>query len=255
MRIISKFRDYYDSALAHGADMALVYARETVERQCVYDALGETLDMKTAPRAESHDGTRRWGPAGSTSFEDDLTPCVLLFCGKAYPLIERGRTWNGPGEGLWTLEAVDAAAEEMFKPEVFARYMNTKRSPYDLIGRRQFVRTQVEDFLAGTVPDERVGEIHHIHQCPVILYRAGTRYSKGEVAGHGDTILNPCLRDLGFFRIKDAYAAFQEISMYLGGVLKTNENPMVSISDKDKVAKHGMDEWSFRRPPQAKRAR
>lgn len=253
MRIISKFRDFYDSALAHGADMGLVYARETVERQGALDALGETLDLRTAPRDDSHDGTRRWG-GWDTGMQDAVMPCVLLFCGKAYPFFHRGRL-RGPGEGLWNAEGVHTMAAEVLRDDFLNRYMNAKRSYSDYMGRRPFVRSQVEGFLAGVVDEVRAGEIHHAHNCPVILYRAGTRYGEGMVVGHGDTILNPCLRELGFFKVKDPFAAFQEISMYLGGVLRAGENPMVAISDKDKVAKHGMDEWSFRRPPQAKGAR
>ena len=45
--------------------------------------------------------------------------------------------------------------------------------------------------------------------------------------------LNPCLQDINFFKLVDPFTAFQEISMYLGGVLGTGEPEMITISDED----------------------
>jgi hypothetical protein len=46
----------------------------------------------------------------------------------------------------------------------------------------------------------------------------------------------------------DPFTLFQELSMFVGGVLPRNPNPMVEITDdKVKVAKHGFDKWSFRK--------
>lgn len=57
------------------------------------------------------------------------------------------------------------------------------------------------------------------------------------------------LKDINFPKILDAFTAYQELSMWVGGVLPKNENGMATISDKDKVAKHGFDKWSFRKMP------
>ncbi|MBI2433967.1 MAG: hypothetical protein HYV26_13955 [Candidatus Hydrogenedentes bacterium] len=49
--------------------------------------------------------------------------------------------------------------------------------------------------------------------------------------------------------IKDAVTAFQEIHMYISGVLGVSANPTVTLSDTMIQAKHGFDsEFSFRKP-------
>ena len=63
-------------------------------------------------------------------------------------------------------------------------------------------------------------------------------------------IVNPILRDYQFARVIDPYTAFQEIQMYVSGVLGVNKDGTEFPStEKEKVAQHGMDKWSFRRPP------
>lgn len=59
------------------------------------------------------------------------------------------------------------------------------------------------------------------------------------------------LKDLEFFKAVDAYTMFQQLSMWIGGVLPRSPNPMVEITDdKVKAHKHGFDKWSFRKPPE-----
>ena len=54
------------------------------------------------------------------------------------------------------------------------------------------------------------------------------------------------LQQLEFFKVLDPYTAYQELSMWVGGVIPKNPNPMVEITnDAVKIAKHGMDKWSF----------
>ena len=64
-------------------------------------------------------------------------------------------------------------------------------------------------------------------------------------------ILNGELKPHNFVRVFDPYAAFQEISMYLGGVLGTNNPPIPHVSDEDLSAAKGFDKWSFRKEPKS----
>lgn len=45
----------------------------------------------------------------------------------------------------------------------------------------------------------------------------------------------------------DPFTAFQEISMFLGGVLKRTEVDTVDIGDEAMRDEKGFDEWSFKR--------
>jgi hypothetical protein len=54
-------------------------------------------------------------------------------------------------------------------------------------------------------------------------------------------VLNPPLKAFNFHRVMDQFACWQEISMWIGGVMPGRQSPMVEISDTSKIAKHGFD--------------
>ena len=61
-------------------------------------------------------------------------------------------------------------------------------------------------------------------------------------------ITNPCLKDLQFYKVKDAFSAFQELSMYLGSQLCPKPE-IDDVADKFKITGHGFDaKFSFRNP-------
>ena len=45
----------------------------------------------------------------------------------------------------------------------------------------------------------------------------------------------------------DAYGIYQEIEMYMGGVLGSQEKETIEISDKDKRDSKGFDNYSFKK--------
>lgn len=63
-----------------------------------------------------------------------------------------------------------------------------------------------------------------------------------------------CLKTVDFIKVLDPVRAFQEISMWVGGVLPKPGNPMVQIVD-EKIRQHkaGMDKTSFRRAKETAR--
>jgi len=65
--------------------------------------------------------------------------------------------------------------------------------------------------------------------------------------------INPILKDYQFYNKFDAFQTLQEIQMFIGGVLGTNEKETVTIADKYKIKKHGFDKWSFRRMSKKKK--
>ena len=79
-------------------------------------------------------------------------------------------------------------------------------------------------------------------QHPVfVAYRVGRK-------GLTQIIFNDLLRKYEFMRVKDPYTAFQELFMYMSNLAKP-EKPMPVIADEMKIQAHGMNKWSFRRPP------
>jgi hypothetical protein len=76
--------------------------------------------------------------------------------------------------------------------------------------------------------------IFHQFKVPCFLYH----YSR--------LITNPCLKDLQFYKVKDAYQTYQELDMYLGGVL-TNTEVIPPMDDLTLIKAKGFDvKTSFR---------
>jgi len=53
-----------------------------------------------------------------------------------------------------------------------------------------------------------------------------------------------------FFKIVDPFTAFQELSMFIGGIMGGKSPIMIEVADKDRIAKHGFDKFSFRKEKQ-----
>jgi hypothetical protein len=60
-------------------------------------------------------------------------------------------------------------------------------------------------------------------------------------------ILNPCLKDYEFYRIKDSYTAYQDIGMYVGNQLVDDGDNAWPIDDELKAQSKGFNKHSFRK--------
>ena len=68
--------------------------------------------------------------------------------------------------------------------------------------------------------------------------------------------INPRLADYRFESFIDPYTAYQEIDMWISGILAFPPNFMVTVSDETLVKKHGFDEqYGFRTRPDMKKKR
>ena len=54
------------------------------------------------------------------------------------------------------------------------------------------------------------------------------------------------LKELQFAKVLDPWTAYQELDMFLGSVLVSDQDKMVKVSDASKIMKYGYDKWSFR---------
>jgi len=60
---------------------------------------------------------------------------------------------------------------------------------------------------------------------------------------------NTSLGALQFYKLFSPTQAYQQIDMYLSGILAAENRPMVEISDKVRAQQHGFDCNSFRKSP------
>lgn len=217
MRLIKKFQDYYDSAVGYSIDPNIVYVRESK-----FIPLDRNEWQETFSKLVGH-------YRGSTDW--NITYHIIGFCGVLYPLVHVEFSYYKP-------RAVIETTEE----HIFYTFGDYKAWRQD--GDSKWASREVQEFFeqfSGKRMDEKFVEL----EAPVFVVQRDpddTSYQR-ELG----ILTNPCLKDWNFFRIKDAYTAFQEISMYLGNQL-VQEKKVDEIADKYRIAGHGFDKQSFRNP-------
>lgn len=271
MRIISKYKDYYDSAQAFGAE-PFVFNRDPQEEWLKESEFSEGIALSTMS-------------IGDTGLE--LSPRVTFFCGKVYPSIEitseRNHNFNNDSFGIqsfFDFESLDKFISERIAGEKYLVNSYTRKiTSFDRSSvfnyRMYFARDEFRHFFDrkdfGINPDE----LHHRHGSPIISYgfvSMFTNYYDGsehkirmakpeelraDTGPHyTDVILktvNPILSLYGFQKVISPYEANQEISMYVGGVLSNVENNMVQIDDLHMRDAKGFNDMSFKKEPTKKR--
>lgn len=233
MRIISKFHDYYDTAMGMGIDPNLIYRRETraieVPRWTYDKKIIEIMDIRPT-----------WA-----SFKPHL--CALGFCGKCYSvwidgefsLTEESLSKHVSPVPMMTIEEVGKYFLEM----AIERYRI--KAPRDLEREQNSVRTLTKNFEAAqglTISEDLFRQF----ECPTFIAFQDPEIQWGEERKLR-VIANPRLATLGFNRVFDSYTAFQEISMFLGSQLAPEDRaPRTTGDDKTIAASKGFDEQSFR---------
>ncbi len=224
MRIISDFHDYWDTAYAFGGDGGPVYER----RRSTVPAAGRLK--------ESLDRMPQRGLYAWEYRETHMSPVLVVVAGKAHLGFARWNLASGPGtDHVYGADAaLSAGGVVLDKGRGIGTLMGRER-------RHAFNRKGVEAAEADLARADLTAECVAL-RCPLLAVR---------YRGDGDrdpvTDLNPCLRDLGFMPVMDAYGLHQEVDMFVSGVLPDAGRPMVTLDDGQRRDKAGFDDWSFRR--------
>lgn len=227
MIIISKFHDYYD----HG--MSLAYDSEDFR----YIRTRQSLDPVLFHT--------NWNRFGYESYPRDiissyrLEPFTIVFCGKLYPGVkctEHDRDYNKTFTYWYTFKGLKEYMLKYSKP-----YRRVKS--YFYVSDKSYFDKVYQEFLRPKETPKAVTD-KCISAKIVILVAQMDHFDTTE-----RFVLNRELKDLEFYRIMDPYHAFQELSMWIGGVLIGPERPMITVSNEVKIHKHGFDKWSFRKQP------
>jgi len=241
MLIASPFRDFYDSIKAFGIDKTIVYSRKTEYLKIPMDSAYQK-DKKDFPHMDRPDTIQLKGMA--KSFKATEHQLIIGFCGKLYPVIHITRPNPIREQSQWDLFSAEDA-------EKFARRTGiAKAKPYRWMRYTNYrlgCNTEMEEFFN---PDtwKKLLNIFTTYNVPAFIYGFTDSEKRHNL------VLNPRLGLYNFAKCKDPVTAFQEIMMYLSGVLGVPERPTVTLSDKSKAIKAGHDgKYSFRRPPGQKK--
>ena len=249
MKIISKFKDYYDTVQAHGVDDHVYWIRKSIsedihdpnplrimERDIIKNTFFKTDIWCEHPSSPKVGITmHRWVFVG--------------IAGKFYPAIEYRHTDASFEHHTNYIYSADDLIKYMdfidpkknISSEFMAKKRSNKHTPI-------YFRNNYSDYITYKEIDDYftkhsgTTELYDmfVQRSEVILkiHQQGTQWKLST---------NPVLDDLNFQKILDPYITYQEIEMFMGGVLGVNENPPETISDEHMRDAKGFDAWSFKK--------
>lgn len=228
----------------YGQDQRVVYIRNM-------HYLEDTLKYKEY----FHDTTQYFFNAN-----DDITGLcwdrhLIGFCGQIFPYIilryrkNIDKQWKF--KHCYNEDAVRTFIEETCSKERIEKY-------YDEDFYFYFTKDKVERFFDiawGT--NDLLGRFFVDNKVPIFVLEAPVHVSRWALdADHWKKwkiIVNPQLSVYEFYKMKDSYTAYQELDMYMSGVLGVGEAATIDISDEVKKQQKGFDNWSFKTLPTKKK--
>jgi len=250
MKIVGKLHDYYDGLMSYGQDDSLLFKRETIEFEGKKDPVILEIENLLSLDSFMRGSWRRHVhfPTGTLESGDGVKhtalPIFVGFCGKMYMGFEIEPQYTGNTSHAKYVMHSTKFVYSIFDTRklednysMFADYSRTK-IPWlsNMIMHHQNVRKiDTSNFLIK-------------HKIPYFVAQT----KRGEIS---KVQFIPELKKCEFQKVKDPYSAYQEISMFLGGVIPRQIPEMVEISDKDRISQHGFNKLSFRHPIKFKRAK
>lgn len=219
MKIISKFHDYYDPiAKTKGVDTLIQYRRETDTYQ----------DHETQKFVESLDLPSVMGQ-GHNPYDISMT--IIGFCGKIYPCMK----YEEYTKTAYSSPMISKTQYYYDIPTIDALIKGRKTH-----SRWSWMSRYRNKDYKETLKSQALYDRFMSYRAPVVRF--------GITPGQPWVVVNPQLKEINFARCVDPFTAFQEIEMYISGVLGAPTKPMVQISDKHRLLAHGFDaKTSFRK--------
>lgn len=244
MRIISAFNDYYDSAMALGQDRTRVFLRtpcivdQQTDRHALapcqallrtvfqVNRLGIVHITPFSPRYATQAAARPSRPSTV------LTEFLVLIGGQCFP----GYRIDLPGKGATFSYGLEQALAACVAADIDPR--KVRRGLFE----RRSLEQQLKQLYALR-DNTQLNEACIEHQIPLALITCA------------EIVINPCLAESRFFQAMDPWQAFQTLDQFIGGLANNDEHAMARVSDADRIAQHGFDARSFRKPPTKTRGR
>ena len=274
MRILSKFQDFYDSALAYGFENDRLYHRQNR----VWNTSDRPAPVLSPLMAELHRvanqaptvgclGTRMFGYRPK-DHHLEVTPLVFCVGGVIHQAVwilhVRSKRLNAFSRGWKENNAIPSqqvhdkdvdrstpfeahpADTVLWNGPVFdvAEYQEALRPWHAVV---QLSASEKQRKVVHGKDLERIEE--WLKQAPPnVMDLALTERIPVAMAAQGVVSESPRLADWKFGRRMDASTLMQELSMFVGN-MALNQEPPVEVEDKYRVLGHGFNEQSFRKQP------
>lgn len=235
MKIISKYKDYYDSASAYGIDETQILIRKTK----IIDA----IDIPNSILSIVNTNTKNF------SFDDisfSVSPFVVGFCGKLYPCIKfvlKKQKIEEPDDITFCYSVKDVISfiekkkininQEKWEEKVFS-----DRNSIYYFNELSFVKIFEKKFN-----EKEVMDIFYKLKVPYFVYFQNEGYREEKKIE-----VFQILKNYNFAKIFDAFSCYQEVQSFYFGVLGVSHNEMIEIEDKYKIESKGFDKkYGFRK--------
>lgn len=237
MRIHSKFKDYYDSVMAHGVDETFHWVRNTTEME---------LDSHPFLNSDIVDNHTALPSAFNAHYE------YIGFCGKIYPaILYRITSIHAPPitGTMFDAEQVHKLVASMKDKTLSKAYETSGNISGWWCSESTFTRKGVTNYF-NEFSGYESNDLFLEYNTPIFVVE------KNKMCDFGRKHLiniNPILADYNFQHVVDPYTAYQELDMYLSGFLGNGNPEPTKIDDKYMIASKGFDKWSFRKLPSKKK--
>jgi hypothetical protein len=156
------------------------------------------------------------------------------FCGKTYVLLIEKTKEDDKESAVETIEY-------FYGDETLERVFKNKKEKWRYKETQEFInKWHSKEFF----------DFFLTNKAPIFSVQPLGRYLKTDL----EVVLNPSLGEIKFSKIFDSISTFQEIQMFISGVLGTGSPTTLEINDKEKIKQYGYDpKWSFRNPDPPKR--
>lgn len=222
MRILSPFHDYYDSAQSFGSDQTRLFLRKP-------EIIAAQQSQLPRELVSTFDKTHVWSNSNWSAAR-----IGVVFCGELYYALRLTFSTYAPRTYL---HISDSAV--FYSAESAQAWAAAKGQPAMLAFLEKRIKAgTLHAGLQAQVPNQ---EWLIEHNAPILVcdpHAYGAYLTR-----------NARLDELEFYKVFNAVQTYQELDMYLSGVLAAENKPMVEISDKIRVLQHGFDCRSFRKDP------
>jgi hypothetical protein len=241
MKLISKFKDYYDNVLNTllREEDKLFYKREEElinDKFDYFDKLNKVYDFKRSEKFIKNHKTKE---------TINIYAYNLVFCGNLYnfTLFHIQSSFSETFKIAKNFDEYKKLAEEHIENFKFDTkyYWNENNNRF-----YHNTEKSVRNFF--DIKIENISAISNELKSYSFLY-----FTNNRINGKNIYLNNPKLEYLHFEKIKDPYTAAQEVSQYINGVLSCVCTPEVKFTDKDILMAKGFDpKISFRKEKNSK---
>jgi len=252
MKIVSKYKDFYDGVQSLGLDKSTIYFRKT---EIVETPTAHNIDEKLYGFLSYHRTHRiRCFMEGKDDLFTNMS--IFGFCGKLYKCFTVHTTDKNSNSQIKYLYS-QAEIIEYFKAKE-KEYVLDDLKFYRKQSRKKKKTSQWMDYVP---PLEEIKGAHneifqelnkpifffpsYVLNLDLLKERVWSVSAQNENMG---IVVGPNLKDIEFHRIKGAFESYQEIEQYLNGVLGNTEDSTDKRTDIEKIKSHGFDlKYGFRK--------